>query len=122
MSITESEVEETTLYWFSSLGYASVFSPFIAPGEPASERESFLEVLLTRRLNQASQSGALQKAMCEVRQLAARIHSRSLGLVSVNHIFLNDMPFSNLASKQGSRLISFEVPINCSKKTAERAT
>lgn len=122
MSVTEFLIEEAILSWLASLGYTSIFGPDIAPEEPAAERESFLEFLLTRRLNQASQSGALQKAMCEVRQLDAWIHSRPMGLVSVNHIFFKDMPFSKLASEQKSRLISFEVPINCSKKTAERAT
>jgi len=53
MSLTESIVESATLSWLASLGYTSIFGPEIAPEEHAAERESFQEVLLTRRLGDA---------------------------------------------------------------------
>jgi len=49
----ESEVESAALSWLVSLGYTSIFGPDIAPGEPAAERESFQEVILSRRLHDA---------------------------------------------------------------------
>jgi len=51
--IFESLVESATLSWLASLGYTSIFGPDIAPEEPAAERESFQEILLTRRLQEA---------------------------------------------------------------------
>lgn len=51
--LTESEVESAALSWLASLGYTSIFGPDIAPEEPAAERESFLEVILSRRLHDA---------------------------------------------------------------------
>jgi type I restriction enzyme R subunit len=53
MSLTESEVESAALTWLSSLGYTSIFGPDIAPEEPAAERESFQEIILSRRLHDA---------------------------------------------------------------------
>jgi len=50
LSLTELQVEEATLSRLASLSYISLFGPDIAPEEPAAERESFQEVLLSRRL------------------------------------------------------------------------
>ena len=44
MTLTESEVEEATLTWLASLGYTSVFGPYISPEEPAAEHESFQSI------------------------------------------------------------------------------
>ena len=52
-NVTESEVESAALSWLSTLGYTPIFGPDIAPGELATERESFQEILLTRRLHDA---------------------------------------------------------------------
>jgi type I restriction enzyme, R subunit len=38
-TFTESVVEEATLAWLESLGYAVQQGPEIAPGEPAAERQ-----------------------------------------------------------------------------------
>lgn len=38
MTLTESHVESATLTWLSKMGYTSIFSPDIAPEEPAAWR------------------------------------------------------------------------------------
>src|SRR5271154_5226879 len=53
MSINESIVEDAALEWFRELGYALGHGPHLAPGEPASERDTFGEVVLVRRLREA---------------------------------------------------------------------
>lgn len=53
MKLNESIVENAILEWFSDLGYALATGPDIAPGEPASERSSFADVILVRRLQDA---------------------------------------------------------------------
>ena len=51
--LTESIVENATLGWFGELGYATAQGPLMAPDEPASERNSFGEVVLAERLREA---------------------------------------------------------------------
>ena len=53
MSLNEAIVEDTTLSWFSELGYSVGHGPKIAPGEPDAERSSFGDVVLVRRLQDA---------------------------------------------------------------------
>jgi type I restriction enzyme, R subunit len=53
MSLNESIVEATALEWFEELGYAIGHGPQLAPGEPAAERHSFGDVVLTGRLREA---------------------------------------------------------------------
>src|SRR6187399_2857214 len=53
MNLNESIVEDAALEWFGELGYAVGHGPHIAPGEPASERDSFGEVVLVARLRDA---------------------------------------------------------------------
>jgi len=52
-AFTESDVEVAALEWFSSLGYTVLYGPDIAPGEPAAERESYDQVVLVGRLQEA---------------------------------------------------------------------
>jgi len=52
-AFTESVVEEAAISWFKELGYAFAHGPELAPGEPASERDSFKDVVLTGRLRDA---------------------------------------------------------------------
>ena len=54
-ALNESTVEDAALEWFGELGYAVGHGPDLAPGEAASERESFGEVVLVGRLRQALQ-------------------------------------------------------------------
>ncbi len=53
MNLTESILEDAALAWFNELGYAVAHGPHIAPGEPAAERDSFSETVLTGRLRDA---------------------------------------------------------------------
>jgi type I restriction enzyme R subunit len=46
-------VEDAALEWFGELGYAVGHGPQLAPGEPATERDSFGEVVLVGRLREA---------------------------------------------------------------------
>ncbi|NPV54724.1 MAG: type I restriction endonuclease subunit R [Firmicutes bacterium] len=49
----ESVVEEAALSWFEGLEYTILHGPEIAPGELFAERDSYEEVILTRRLRDA---------------------------------------------------------------------
>ncbi len=49
----ESEVEKATLSWFENLGYAILYGPQIAPGEPFAERASYEEATLPQRLQES---------------------------------------------------------------------
>ena len=53
MSLNESHIEEATLEWLSELGYGIGHGPDMAPGESASERDSFSDVVLKGRLREA---------------------------------------------------------------------
>ena len=73
MTLNESHVEEAALSWFGELGYAVTHGPDIAPGEPATERHSFGDVVLAgrlreaiRRLNAAIPEGAQEEALRKV--------------------------------------------------------
>ena len=48
MSLNESIVEDAALEWFGELGYAVGHGPHLAPGEPATEGDSFSEVVQSR--------------------------------------------------------------------------
>jgi type I restriction enzyme R subunit len=51
--VSESDVEELALLHFAQLGYEQAHGPDIAPGEPASERASYGDVVLRGRLEAA---------------------------------------------------------------------
>jgi type I restriction enzyme R subunit len=55
MKLNESVVENATLSWLDDLGYATGTGPGIAPGEAGSERNSFADVILVGRLQEAIQ-------------------------------------------------------------------
>ena len=50
MNLNEAIVEDVALEWFGELGYAIGHGPYLAPGEPAAERDSFGEVVRVGRL------------------------------------------------------------------------
>jgi type I restriction enzyme R subunit len=50
---TENTLEQTVLAWLGELGYQTGFGPDLAPGTDRAERESFHQVVLTRRLRDA---------------------------------------------------------------------
>lgn len=77
MTINESIVEDATLRWFEALGYAVEHGAHVAPGEPAAERDSFCDVVLTgrlrdaiRRLNPTVPDEALEDALRKVLRVA----------------------------------------------------
>jgi len=51
--LTESMVEEVALGWFQELGYSLLPGPQLAPGDPGAERQSFGDVVLEGRLDEA---------------------------------------------------------------------
>jgi type I restriction enzyme R subunit len=51
--INEPQVEAAALEWFGDLGNAIGHEPHLAPGEPATMRHSFSEVVLAGRLREA---------------------------------------------------------------------
>ena len=53
MSISEETVEKVAIDWFLSMGYSYVNGLSMAPGEACSERDSFKDVVLERRLRDA---------------------------------------------------------------------
>jgi type I restriction enzyme R subunit len=53
VTVTESVLEDAALAWFHELGYAIGHGPHIAPGEPATERDGFGDVILVGRLRDA---------------------------------------------------------------------
>ena len=55
--ITEDQLEQVTIGWFKELGYAYVFAPELAPDGSTPERHDFRQVILTGRLQAASDRG-----------------------------------------------------------------
>jgi type I restriction enzyme R subunit len=53
MTLNESIVEDAALEWFGEMGYTIGHGPHLAPGEPATERDSFGDVVLVGRLREA---------------------------------------------------------------------
>ena len=53
MSLRETTVEEAALAWFKNLSYSVTHAPHLAPGETATERSSFADVVLGGRLRDA---------------------------------------------------------------------
>ena len=49
-------VEESALSWLGELGYSMLSGPEIAPGELLAERDTFHDVILTKRLQAAPYS------------------------------------------------------------------
>ncbi|MBI2167461.1 MAG: HsdR family type I site-specific deoxyribonuclease [Candidatus Omnitrophica bacterium] len=86
--ITESEVEELALDILSEQGYEVVHGPDIAPDGPSPERQSYLEVVLIRRLRDAIDRLNL-KIPTEAKEEALKqiLRLESPDLVTNNHRF-----------------------------------
>jgi type I restriction enzyme R subunit len=80
-TITESIVEQSTLAWLESLGYAILSGATIAPGEAEAERHDYADVVLSGRLHKAlADINPLipEEALEEAFKKIQRIHSPSL--------------------------------------------
>jgi type I restriction enzyme R subunit len=53
ITLRESDLEQAALTWLGELGYTVAHGPDLAPGEAASERESYAQVVLVGRLRAA---------------------------------------------------------------------
>jgi type I restriction enzyme R subunit len=121
--VGESTVEDAALHWFGELGYTLAHGPDLAPGEPASERDGFGDVVLVgrlrdaiRRLNPAIPEDAREEALRRVLRVAMP------SLVQTNrafHLMLRDGVPVEYPRPDGSiagdhvRLVDFdEVPAN----------
>lgn len=120
MSLNESTVENAALEWFGELGYAVGHGPHMAPGEPATERDSFGDVVLVgrlreaiRRLNPAIPEDAREEALRKL------LRPETPSLTGINrriHHFLRDGVPVEYKRKDGSiagdpaRLIDFNDP------------
>jgi type I restriction enzyme R subunit len=86
--LNESAVEEAALEWFRSLGYATVYGPNMAPGELATERDSYSDVLLRERLTDALQRlnpKIPEEGLADALRRVWRVQSTTL--VRTNHEF-----------------------------------
>ena len=86
--LNESAVEEAALEWFRSLDYATAYGPNMAPGELATERESFSDVLLRERLTDALQRlnpNIPEEGLADALRRVWRVQSTTL--IRTNHEF-----------------------------------
>jgi len=74
----ESTIEEAALSWFEGLGYEKRHGSEIAPGEPHAERESYDEVILSLRfqeaiyrINPAAPQEAIEEAIRKIQKWTA---------------------------------------------------
>jgi type I restriction enzyme R subunit len=120
--VVESTVEEAALSWFEELGYAVVHGPNIAPGELFTERQSYSDVVLVKRLresltriNPKIPKDAIEEAIRRV------LHPETASLVVNNrrfHKFLAEGIDVEYQRKDGSiaydqvKLIDFDDPGN----------
>jgi type I restriction enzyme R subunit len=87
-SLAESTVEQASLAWFESLGYAILHGPEIAPGELFSERQSYADVVLVKRLSDALARINPQVPPDAIEEAVRRVlHSETSSLVENNRRF-----------------------------------
>ncbi|MBZ0152152.1 MAG: type I restriction endonuclease subunit R [Planctomycetes bacterium] len=85
---TESVVEEAALSWFEAIGYSVVGGPSIAPGEPAAERPSYVQVVLEHRLLAALHDLNPDVADAAIDEAFRKLTSiSSPNLIDANHAF-----------------------------------
>ena len=86
--LNESAVEAAAIEWFESLGYSHVYGPNMAPGELATERESFSDVLLKERLTDALKRlnpNIPEEGLADALRRVWRVQSTTL--IRTNHEF-----------------------------------
>jgi len=118
----EADLEDASLDWLSSLGYATAYGPDIAPGEVDAERESFTDVILEQRLRDAvARLNVDLPADAQDEVVRSVLRKNSPSLIGQNrriHSCLRDGatieyrgPDGNIVGAQ-ARLIDFDVPDN----------
>ena len=120
MNINESHVEEAAIQWFQELGYTHADGRAIAPGEPASERESFGSVVLEGRLQAAIDrinpkipAEAREEALLKVlRQVTPSLMqtNRAFHEVLRNGVLVEFQRADGSVAGDRVRLIDFECP------------
>jgi type I restriction enzyme R subunit len=117
--IHESHIEELALTWFERLEWAVLHGPDIAPDEPASERESYADVILHGRLESAIDSlNPTLPAQAKEEALRKVLHVDSPSLILRNRAFhklLTDGVTVEVAEDGAVRgeqvkLVDFETP------------
>jgi len=118
---TESDVEDAALEWLQAVGYTYIGGPEIAPGEPAAERATYRDVILTGRLRAAlaKLNPALPRESLDdaVRQLT---RAESPNLVVNNHrlhrLLVDGVPVSYQQNGRtvylNARVLDFNQPRN----------
>src|SRR5258708_7056181 len=87
-ALTESTVEQAALAWFESLGYSILHGPEIAPGELFSERQTYGDVVLVKRLTEALADINSQVPPEAVEEAVRRVlHPETSSLVENNRRF-----------------------------------
>lgn len=93
-SISESIVEQASLQWFEELGYETLNATEIAPGESHAERDTYADVVLVERLQNALERINPDLPLCAIEDAVARItRAESPSLYENNrrfHKFLTD--------------------------------
>jgi len=88
--LNESAVETAALEWFADLGYSTTHGPHIAPGELATERNSFCDVILAERLSDAVQRLNPQLTEEAIAGALRKVWRITAGdLIRTNHEFHN---------------------------------
>lgn len=118
----EAHLEDAAIEWLAALGYEAACGPDIAPGESGSERETFGEVVLERRLREViARLNAQLPADARDEVLRSVLRQESPSLISRNRQFhkqLRDGVEVEYRNAQGSivgaqvSLIDFENPDN----------
>ena len=121
-TLTEADVEQAALGWLSDLGWTVVHGPDIAPDTPATERNTYDQVVLKRRLrnalaalNPALPAPALDDAYRKLTQpqgstLEAR--NRAFHLMLVNGVEIEYRDADGRVRGDQIRVIDFDDPAN----------
>lgn len=118
--VAESGVEEVCLEYFTDLGWQVLHGPDIAPGEPATERASYRDVLLEGRLREAVARLNPQLTVEDVSEVVATVRrAESADLLAenwrVHRLVTNGVPVERRTGDGESRhdvarVVDFEQP------------
>lgn len=122
MSFTESVVEDAAQAWLKELGYEIGHGPEIAPGEPAAERDTLSDAVLSKRLRTALRklnptlpAEALDEALRKITFLHGRsliADNREFHRLLVNGITVECRRKDGTIGAQIVRLLDYDKPEN----------